>query len=202
MSTAAKRATEVPEKKGEPTSMEDVNLDERPFQYRSILIPIDGTHESEYVVDWAINNFYREGDQMHLLHVIPKRYPTATYYAFEEYVPDMPDPEQEASWRADAEKYIQQKLAPVLSASKVPFITDVVAYETDTSSVGEVVCEKAVEVDAAAVIMASHGKGRLKEFFIGSVTNYCLHRCKKPVIICRKPADHFIAAHHRAQRAT
>ena len=55
-------------------------------------------------------------------------------------------------------------------------------------------CEKAVEVDAAAVIMASHGKGRLKEFFIGSVTNYCLHRCKKPVIICRKPADHFIAA--------
>ena len=52
--------------------MEDVNLDERPFQYRSILIPIDGTHESEYMVDWAINNFYREGDQMHLLHVIPE----------------------------------------------------------------------------------------------------------------------------------
>ena len=37
------------------------------------------------------------------------------------------------------------------------------------------------------MIMASHGKGRFREFFIGSVTNYCLHRCKKPVIVYRSP---------------
>ena len=46
---------------------------------------------------------------------------------------------QEASWRADAEKYIQQKLAPVLSASKGPFITDVVAYETGAHAVASTV---------------------------------------------------------------
>jgi hypothetical protein len=27
----------------------------------------------------------------------------------------------------------------------------------------------------------------VKEFFIGSVTNYCLHRCKRPVVIYRSP---------------
>jgi len=171
--------------------MEDITLDER-FDYRNLLIPVDGTKESEYMVDWAIQNMYREGDRFHLLHVIPKRYPTSTYYAFEEYVPDMPDPEQESAWRSDAEKYIHQKLVPILSASQVPFTTDVVAYETDTSSVGEIICERATEQRAAAVIMASHGKGRVKEFFIGSVTNYCLHRCKVPVVIFRNPATKFV----------
>ena len=50
----------------------------------------------------------------------------------------------------------------------------------------------AADLDAAAVIMASHGKGRVKEFFVGSVANYCLHRCKKPVVIFRSPpvAEH------------
>jgi hypothetical protein len=53
--------------------------------------------------------------------------------------------------------------------------------------VGEIICERAIDTDAAAVIMASHGKGRIHEFFVGSVTNYCLHRCKKPVVIFRSP---------------
>ena len=37
-----------------------------------------------------------------------------------------------------------------------------------------------------------HGKGRVREFFVGSVANYCLHRCKKPVVIFRSPpvAEH------------
>lgn len=38
-----------------------------------------------------------------------------------------------------------------------------------------------------ATSQASHGKSRVREFFIGSVTNYCLHRCKKPVVIFRSP---------------
>ena len=67
------------------------------------------------------------------------------------------------------------------------FTAEVVAYETDNSSIGEIICERATDTDAAAVIMASHGKGRVREFFIGSVTNYCLHRCKKPVVIFRSP---------------
>ena len=39
---------------------------------RQILIPIDGTPQGEYMVDWALANFCREGDQVNLIHVIPK----------------------------------------------------------------------------------------------------------------------------------
>jgi len=37
--------------------------------------------------------------------------------------------------------------------------------------------------DTVAVIVASSGKSKVKEFFVGSTCNYCLHRCKKPIIV-------------------
>lgn len=119
---------------------------ERPLPLRQILLPVDGTPNGEVMVDWALANFCRDGDQINLLHVIPKcvvryelplgsvrprararapkpprlssgrhrargsqrdddtrhpaassprRYaPSSTMYGFEEYVVDVPDPEQ------------------------------------------------------------------------------------------------------------
>jgi nucleotide-binding universal stress UspA family protein len=122
---------------------------EHPPSLRQILLPVDGTPNSEVMVDWALSEFCRKGDQINLLHVIPKcvvhyqlpldsirprvraraprtprlssqtldrhrargserdddtrhpiassarRYaPSSTMYGFEEYVIDVPDPEQ------------------------------------------------------------------------------------------------------------
>lgn len=55
--------------------------------------------------------------------------------------------------------------------------------EVDTESVGHVLCKKADELDAVAIVMASHNKGRMAEFFLGSVTNYCTHHSHRPVVI-------------------
>ena len=58
------------------------------------------------------------------------------------------------AWRADAEAYLPQ-IYPVIEAAGLRYTAEVVAYETDNTSVGEIVCERAAEMDAAAVIMAS-----------------------------------------------
>lgn len=58
-----------------------------------------------------------------------------------------------------------------------------VQSEVDTESVGHVLCKKADELDAVAICMATHNKGRMAEFFLGSVTQYCTHHSKRPVII-------------------
>lgn len=55
--------------------------------------------------------------------------------------------------------------------------------EVDTESVGHVLCKKADELEAVAIVMASHNKGRMAEFFLGSVTNYCTHHSHRPVVI-------------------
>ena len=77
-----------------------------------------------------------------------------------------------------------EHLAPVLEDAKIEFTMDVVPYDTTASSIGEILVEKSTLIDAAAgVVVASSSKSRLREFFIGSVCNYCLHRCKIPVLV-------------------
>jgi hypothetical protein len=57
--------------------------------------------------------------------------------------------------------------------------------DTNNWSVGEIVCNHAKMLKATAVVMAPHGKGRMKEFFVGSVCNHCLHRCEAPLVMVR-----------------
>ena len=45
----------------------------------------------------------------------------------------------------------------------------------DTWSVGEVICDHAERVGATAIVMAPHGRGRLREWFVGSA---CRHRLR------------------------
>ena len=81
---------------------------------------------------------------------------------------------QEVAWRADAERYLARRVFPKIERAGFRYASEIVAYETDTTSVGEIVCERAVDCDAVAVVMAAQGKGRVREFFVGSVTNLSL----------------------------
>lgn len=91
---------------------------------------------------------------------------------------------QEAHWRQEALQWINEHVAPILNEANITFHTDIVAYDTNTSSIGEVLCEKADMIDdTVAIVVASSGKGKIKEFFVGSTCNYCLHRAKKPIIV-------------------
>lgn len=55
--------------------------------------------------------------------------------------------------------------------------------DTDTDSIGNVVCQRAEALAVVAVVMAGHSKSKVGDFFMGSVTNFCTHHCKKPVLV-------------------
>jgi nucleotide-binding universal stress UspA family protein len=74
-------------------------------------------------------------------------------------------------------------LLPKLADIQPDPCVHIVKSDVDTDSIGNVICNKADMLKAAAVIMASHNRSKLKEFFLGSVTNYCAHHCKQPVLI-------------------
>ena len=65
----------------------------------------------------------------------------------------------------------------------MPFKLEMLHYSTDNDSIGSMVCKRAEQLNAAAVVMARHNRGRLSEFFLGSVTSYCLHNLRAPLII-------------------
>jgi structural maintenance of chromosome 2 len=66
---------------------------------------------------------------------------------------------------------------------QIPFQVDILRASTDNDTIGAVICRRADAVNAAVVIMAKHTRGAIKEFFVGSATNYCTHHCKQPVLV-------------------
>ena len=61
--------------------------------------------------------------------------------------------------------------------------TWILQSDTDTDSIGNVVCQRAEALAVVAVVMAGHSKSKVGDFFMGSVTNFCTHHCKKPVLV-------------------
>ena len=53
----------------------------------------------------------------------------------------------------------------------------------DADSIGQYVCQKADQLNAALVVMAAHNKGRQVKFIVGSVTQYCTKVCSKTVLV-------------------
>ena len=85
----------------------------------------------------------------------------------------------------NAEHFVSQRFLPrLLSVSPDP-VVHLVKAEVDADSIGSVVCRKAADLKAAALVMASHTKTKLQEFFLGSVTNYCCHHCGCPVLVVK-----------------
>jgi nucleotide-binding universal stress UspA family protein len=157
--------------------------------HRNILIAVDNSDDSLKACQWAIENMYRQGDEFHLLHVIPAPTPEVVggfapgMGAADALLLTDPDPAVDKRNLEAAKKFIQEKFVPIVAQANIPYKVEIVRFNTDNDSIGEVLCARAVDLDATAVIMASHNKGRIKEFFLGSVTSYCTHHCKQPVLV-------------------
>mmetsp|Transcript_33535 Transcript_33535/g.56861 ORF Transcript_33535/g.56861 Transcript_33535/m.56861 type:complete len:116 (+) Transcript_33535:360-707(+) len=47
------------------------------------------------------------------------------------------------------------------------------------------ICEYAEDMDAELLVLASRGLGNFKRFLLGSVSDYCVHNCKVPVLVVK-----------------
>ena len=66
---------------------------------------------------------------------------------------------------------------------QIPYQVEIVRGCVDNDSIGALLCRRAEQLNAAVLVMAKHNRGAVKEFFIGSVSNYALHHCKQPVLV-------------------
>ena len=66
---------------------------------------------------------------------------------------------------------------------QVPYHVSILRGADDAESVGQMICEKADELRAVAIIMAAHNKGRLVRFIVGSTTKYCIRNGHVTVLV-------------------
>ncbi|WOL17591.1 universal stress protein A-like protein [Canna indica] len=59
---------------------------------------------------------------------------------------------------------------------------------TEVGDPKEVICNATEKLNINLLVVGSHGKGALERAFLGSVSNYCVHNAKCPVLVVKKSA--------------
>lgn len=155
-----------------------------PYEYyrRHIIVGIDNSLTSTAALEWAAKQLYRTGDKFHLVHVIPEP-PTLRPWPGV-YVP--PDDAAEREEFRDATAMVRAAFAPIVNLHQIPTDVHLIVAADSPDSIAGLLLEKAEELDAAALVVASHGKQALQEFWTGSVTRSLLRRCPAPLVVYRQ----------------
>eukprot|EP00798_Chlamydomonas_sp_ICE-L_P025603 gene25603-11255_t len=135
---------------------------------RKLLVPVDETSDgSVKVFDFALDQIYKKGDKVHLLHCIPpgQHFMFLSGMGMEDVLMDYDD-KTKAEMEKEAREMLNSKFVSKFEDRKV----------------GDIICKRAKDLDAM-VVMGKHPKGKVEEFFSGSSTNYCVKHCKQPVLI-------------------
>ncbi|EFN52877.1 hypothetical protein CHLNCDRAFT_58746 [Chlorella variabilis] len=153
---------------------------------RNIVLAVDDSDESEKACSFALSNLYRPGDTFHMLRIIPTLpYRAALGGQLDNLVfYNTPEPLTDA-FKSATQRYVKHRFEPKLQAAGVPFQVDIIVEPTDesVSGVGESICSKADELQAAAVVLGSHMHGGMLQFMLGSVASYVALHCRAPVAV-------------------
>ena len=157
---------------------------------RRVLLPVDITSSSEEMCAWACKNFFRPLDIVTVLSVAKKQIVPhgASYFG-------LSHDHSEAEAVHHAQEWIETHIKPRLEKCGCGVEVLVKLLETDKHHVAEAIIEESKRVDEEsdgdsrykfeAIVLASHKRGAIKEFFLGSVANYVLHHSKIAVVVQR-----------------
>ncbi|KAL9389526.1 hypothetical protein Peur_018131 [Populus x canadensis] len=59
---------------------------------------------------------------------------------------------------------------------------------TEIGDPKEAICEAVEKLNIQLLVLGSHNRGPVQRAFLGSVSNYCVHNAKCPVLVVKKPA--------------
>ncbi|KAH6568987.1 hypothetical protein BASA61_005881 [Batrachochytrium salamandrivorans] len=162
------------------TVHEEVHAELHHSSTRTVCIAIDGSKNSSYAVQWAIDNILRkETDQVVLLHVRSLvTMPALSYGApFADFGDAM-------SKREDAAKRDSHEL--LINTAKIfkqhGLHVRAIALRGDAR---EELVYKIEDVRADMVVMGSRGLSAISRLFLGSVSEHLIHNIKCPVIVTR-----------------
>jgi len=139
------------------------------IQIKKILVPLDGSANSFRGLDMAIHMARESHATITGLYVIGMVKPRT----------DEPIPKLERTFLGYAQKIM--KKAKLKAAKKGILFFDRVSYGDDGKQIVDIAARRNFDL----IVIGSRGMGAAKEIFLGSTSNYVLHKSKKPVLIVK-----------------
>lgn len=155
---------------------------------RAILISIAYTQDADQALQWALDFVVKPGDKVYLTHVIcnPRANSHEAGHAFSRS-PSFSEIEDMKAYIKRLKKTEQDKLhkrfEPMLQAAGVSYEVKLPLQKGQKSAqaIGDALCRTAAELNAAVMLIASHGAGVLADY--GSVASYCSQNSRAPVLM-------------------
>jgi nucleotide-binding universal stress UspA family protein len=150
---------------------------------RNVVVAVDASEDSVTAFRWTIENVWRPGDNLHILHVVPDFYsgvpaPGSIFYPGESYDEDM-----DSTLVQQARDFIREFFIADANGRGIGNVHVVLVKEARHKHVGRTVCIKAEELEASPLVLSAHHRNALEEMFLGSVSKYCAAHCKRPILL-------------------
>ncbi|KAL4352102.1 hypothetical protein GQ457_06G005260 [Hibiscus cannabinus] len=150
---------------------------------KKVMVAIDESECSHYALRWALDNLGDTISASQLFIFNAQPLPSFAYLSASTYGAPPAD-------LITAVQENQKKLAlALLEKAKEICANHGVEAETMTE-VGDPkdkICEAVEKLNIELLILGSNGRGAIQRALLGSVSNYCVHNAKCPVLVVRKP---------------
>ncbi|XP_071908568.1 uncharacterized protein [Coffea arabica] len=167
-------------------------------QIMKVMVAVDESEGSFYALKWTLNHFFhqlpaagavppeepgRESSMITIVHVQepfqPFIYPAGpAVYATPMVV--------ESVKRAQEKNAASVLSRALLMCKDYKIKAETLILEGDPK---DRICEAAEELHVDLVVVGSRGLGKIKRAFLGSVSDYCAHHVRCPVLIVKPPRD-------------
>lgn len=147
-----------------------------------ILAPTDLSDSSKAGVKYALEMAASVGAEVLILHVAHYEdefpYPLGIGEAATAYVPAQSFDEYMHERRQALERFVDENFSDLTNKLKV-------STEVDVGAADETILEKAGQVAADLIVMATHGRTGIGHMLLGSITEHVVRRAPCPVLSVR-----------------
>ncbi|KAL5553149.1 hypothetical protein UlMin_040550 [Ulmus minor] len=149
---------------------------------KKVMVAIDESDCSHYALKWGLENLAStiHNSQLVIFTAQPRAdlgFALASSYG-------ATPPELVASIQ---ERYRKVALALLERAKEICANHGVVPETvTEVGDPKDVICEAVEKLNIELLILGSHSRGPIQRAFLGSVSNYCVHNAKCPVLVVKK----------------
>ncbi len=146
--------------------------------YKTILVATDGSEPSKHAVDYAAISAEKWDAKLVVLTVVP---PPVTIYNSEGGF--------QADYSLDYEKVLFSYHTEVLEEAKNTLNEKYPALQVETQikkgTVNAKILEAIDDPEIDLIVIGNRGLGGLTGWFLGSITNYVVNHCKKPILVVK-----------------
>ncbi|PHT33383.1 hypothetical protein CQW23_25183 [Capsicum baccatum] len=149
---------------------------------KKVMVAIDENECSFYALKWALENLYESLQYSEV--VLFTVQPISDYGYIYASSFGVASPQLMASVQQN-----QKKVANALLKKAKDFCTQYEIVAETMTQMGDpkdTICEVAEKLHVDLLVLGSNNKGALHRAFLGSVSNYCVHSAKCPVLVVRK----------------